>query len=130
MDAGKEAASVGQLLGALARDTGALMKQEVQLAVNEMSAKAESAARNSVLLAAGGALVHAGLIVLLFAAVVGLGRILPLWLSATIIGGIIVVLGAFLVLKARATLGSLDPVPEQTVASIKADVAMGKDQFQ
>ncbi len=130
MDASNDAASVGQLLSALARDTGALMKQEVQLAVNEMSAKAESAARNAAFLAAGGALVHAGLIVLLFAAVVGLGRILPLWLSATIIGGIIVVLGAFLVLKARATLGSLDPVPEQTVASIKADVAMGKDQFQ
>ncbi len=130
MDAGKEAASVGQLLGALARDTGALMKQEVQLAVNEMSAKAESAARNTALLAAGGALVHAGLIVLLFAAVVGLDRILPLWLSATIIGGIIVVLGAVLVLKARATLGSLDPVPQQTVESIKANVAWGKDQFQ
>ena len=42
-------ASIGQLFGALASDTSALVRQELQLASAEMTQKARQAARNAAM---------------------------------------------------------------------------------
>src|SRR4030095_16241431 len=62
--------SLGELFAELSRETGQLVRKEVELATTEMTAKAKKAATGSGIAAAGGALVHAGLLVVLAAIVI------------------------------------------------------------
>ena len=64
--------SLGELFAELSRETGVLVRKEVELATTEMTAKARTAAAHVGTIAAGGALAHAGLLVLLAAFVIGL----------------------------------------------------------
>jgi len=68
----KDDRSLGELLSEWSRETGQLVRKEVELATTEMSAKARRAGAAVAVAAAGGALVHAGLLVLLAAIVIGL----------------------------------------------------------
>ena len=122
--------SVGELLGALARDTGVLVRQEVQLASNEMAKKTSAAAQAAGVVAAGGAFAHAGLIGLMGALCLGLGTMVPLWLSAAIVGIAAAVIGYALVQKGLGTLKKLSPVPEQTVQTLKDDAIWAKEQVR
>jgi hypothetical protein len=60
----KSEATVGQLIGALATDTGALVRQELHLAATELTETAGAAARNAGYVAAGGALLHIAILAL------------------------------------------------------------------
>ena len=57
--------SLGELFAELSRETGVLVRKEVELATTELTAKARTAATHVGTIAAGGALAHAGLLVLL-----------------------------------------------------------------
>ncbi|MDP9001659.1 MAG: phage holin family protein [Myxococcota bacterium] len=124
--------SVGELLGALARDTGVLVRQEVQLASNEMTQKIATAARSVGLIAAGGALVHAGLLALIGALCVGLVTMMmiPVWLSALVVGLAIAGIGYALVQMGLNSLKRLNPVPQQTVRTLKDDAVGAKEQLR
>ena len=130
MDGGKSEASVGELLSALARDTGVLVRQEVQLAATEMTLKANSAAANTALVAAGGALFHAGFLALMIAVMVGLQAVLPLWLSAVILGVVVMGAGYALVQKGLNTLRTLDAIPQETLGTLKTNVVWAKEQLR
>jgi hypothetical protein len=120
--------SVGELLGTLARDMGVLVRQEVRLVSAEMTLKAKSFARNTLLVVLGGALGIAGLLVLIAAAIAALDTILPLWLSALIIGVVILGVGYLFIQKGLNAIRHIDPLPEQTIETIKDDVAWAKEQ--
>jgi len=130
LDATKPDASVGDLISTLARDMGVLVKQEVRLASAEMSLKAKVFARNALLLVLGGALGTAGLLALIAAAIAALDTVLPLWASALIIGLAIIFIGYAIVRKGLNAIRHLDPVPGQTVDTIRADVAWAKEQVR
>jgi len=55
--------SIGELLAELSRETSQLVRKEVELATTEMTAKAKKAGGQVGIAAAGGALMHAGLLV-------------------------------------------------------------------
>ncbi len=129
-NAEKNEATVGELLSALARDTGVLVRQEVQLAASEMTAKAKIAVRNTALVVAGGALIHAGLLALIIAGVVGLETVLPLWLSAVILGVAVMSAGFAFVQKGLGALRRLDAIPGQALGTLKADVVWAKEQLR
>jgi|SRR5688572_8880667 hypothetical protein len=114
----KSDASVGQLIGTLATDTGALVRQELRLAATEMTETAGAAARNAGLIAAGGALVHVGCIGLLVALVAALQPYLPLWSSAAIVGLVFAVAGVALFQTGLTALRQLDPVPRETLSTL------------
>jgi hypothetical protein len=61
--------SLGDLMAELSNETSRLVRKEVELATTEMTAKARVAAGHAGTAAAGGALMHAGLLVLLAAIV-------------------------------------------------------------
>src|SRR5512138_3429943 len=82
MNPDKSEATVGELFGALASDTGALVRQEVQLAATEMSEKAKAAARSAGLIVAGGALVHVSCVAAVVGLILGLMPFVPLWVTA------------------------------------------------
>jgi Putative Actinobacterial Holin-X, holin superfamily III len=127
---GQPEPSVGDLLSALARDTGVLMRQELQLVTTEMTLKARIFARNTGLIAFGGALALAGGLALLTACIAALHLVLPLWLSALIVGVVVTAAGYAFMMKGISALKHIDAVPAQTLSTLSADVAWAKEQVR
>jgi len=117
--------SVGELLTALARSTGTLVQQELQLAKTEVTGKARAAARDVGAIQAGGALAHAGVLTLVAALVVGLSSLVPVWASALVVGVIYVLLR-----RGMRSFDRIDAVPRQTVQAIKEDRLWMKEQLR
>ena len=112
--------SLGELFAELSRDTGLLVRKEVELATTELTGKAKVASMHAATVAAGGALAHAGLLVLLAALVSLLVRLgVELWLSAGIVAFLTMAIGYFLVNKGLANLRQANLAPTQTIQSIK-----------
>jgi hypothetical protein len=112
--------SLGELLSELSRETAQLVRKEVELATTEMTAKAKKAAAGAAVAAAGGAVVHAGLLVLLAAIVIGLAQSgIALWLSATLVAIVTMIVGYLLVNRGLGQLRRTNIVPKQTIETLK-----------
>lgn len=130
MNEQKSEATVGQLLSALASDTGALVRQEVQLAATEMSEKAKTAARSAGLVVAGGALIHLACMAVVLAVMAALQPTVPAWASAGAMGLLFVGSGAIMVRSGLSTLESLGTEPSETVNTLRDDAAWVKEQVR
>jgi len=120
MTARQDERSLGELFADLTKETGVLVRKEVELATTELAAKARVAGAHTATVAAGGALAHAGLLVLLGAIVIALTRLgVEPWLAALIValatGGI----GYLLVRKGLDALQRTSVKPTQTIESLK-----------
>lgn len=114
--------SLGDLLSELSRETGTLVKKEVELATTEMTAKLRSASRDAAAVGAGGALAHAGLLLLLAALVLGLSQLgIAPWLSALIIGLLTIIVGTVLVMMGISALRRTGVAPTHTIETLKED---------
>ncbi len=122
--------SVGALLGNLARDTSALVRQEMQLASTEMTIKAKAAARNAALVGVGSALALASLLAFMLAAVFGLATWLPPWASALVVGAIVGGAGVALASKGLTAFAKMQPLPMRTIATLKSDLNWVKGEVQ
>ena len=124
----KEERSLGDLFSELMSETSTLVRQEIALAQVEMTHKATKAGKNIGYLVVGGAVGYAALLVVLAAVVMIIGNFIPLWASALIVGAIVGVVAFMLISSALAELRKADPVPRETVESIKEDAKWLKDQ--
>lgn len=122
--------SVGALVGDLVRETETLVRQEVQLAKTEMSAKAITAARSVALIGAGGAVAHAGLLILLVGLVAALSQVIPTWSAALAVGVVTVCVGYFLVQRGAQALSDIEPAPERTIRTLKEGQLWAKEQLR
>src|SRR5215212_11832520 len=87
--------SLGDLFSDLTRETSTLLRQEVQLAKAELTQSATEAVRGIGMLVAGGAVAYAGLLFVLLAIVYGLIEAgWDAWLSALVVGLVVVAIGA------------------------------------
>jgi hypothetical protein len=122
--------SLGDLFSDLSRETTTLVRQEVQLAKAELTQSATEAARGIGMLVAGGAVAYAGLLFLLLAIVFGLIEVgWDAWVSALVVGLVVVAVGAVLVLRARESLKPANLAPQKTVETLKEDAAWAKEQI-
>jgi xanthine/uracil permease len=122
--------SLGDLFSDLSRETTTLVRKEVQLAKAELTQSATEAARGIGMLVAGGAVAYAGLLFLLLAIVYGLiDAGWDAWLSALVVGLVVVVIGAILVLRARESLKPANLAPRRTVETLKEDQEWAKEQI-
>lgn len=123
--------SFGELLSGLASDMSTLIKQEVELAKVEVSAKAKKAGKGVGMLAGAGV---AGLLVLMTLTallVVALDAVLELWLAILLVLLLWAVVAGVLALAGRSALRQAGPaVPEQTVDTVKEDVRWAKHPTQ
>jgi len=114
--------SLGALLAELSRETGQLIRKEIELATTEMTAKVKKAGVQVGITAAGGALVHAGELVLLAMLVITLTEIgLAAWLAALIVGLVALAVGYVLVNRGLSALRDISITPRQTIESVKED---------
>jgi Putative Actinobacterial Holin-X, holin superfamily III len=122
--------SLGDLFSDLSRETTTLVRKEVQLAKAELTQSATEAARGIGMLVAGGAVAYAGLLFLLLAIVFGLIEAgWDAWLSALVVGLVVVAVGAILVLRARESLKPANLAPRRTVETLKEDQEWAKEQI-
>ena len=112
--------SLGDLFAELSRETGLLVRKEVELATTEMTAKLKKTGAQAGVVAAGGALAHAGLLILLTAVVLGLAELgMPSWLSALLVAVAVIAIGYFMASRGIANMRATNITPTQTIDSIK-----------
>jgi len=123
--------SLGELFGDLARDTGTLVRQEIELARTEMTQKAMRVGKDIGFLLAGGAVAYAGFLAILAAIAVGLGQLgVPWWLAALLVGLVVAGIGGFLVMRGLSALRQETAVPQQTIDTLKEDAEWAKAKTQ
>ena len=117
----KEDRSLGELFGDLAGGTARLVRQEVRLAHTELSQAASRVGRSAGATLAGGAVAHAGFLIVLASAIVGLavGIAVPQWVAALVVGVVVLLVGYWLVGRAGAALKREDLLPRKTIESLR-----------
>lgn len=121
--------SVRELIRQMSEDSSQLIRSEIRLAQAEMSAKAKDVGIGIGGFSAAGLLAFFGIGVLLAAAVLGLATQLPAWLSAVIIGVVLLVIAGIVALAARRKMSqAAPPMPERAVETVKQDVQEIKER--
>lgn len=122
-----EGRSFGELLRDLAQDSANLVRQELHLAKTEAEDKLHQSVASAATLVTAALVAFAGLIILLHAAVYGLGEAgLEPWLAALIVGGVVLVIGVVLVQKARHELSTQSLGAGRTAANLRKDLELVK----
>lgn len=125
----KEERSLGELLAELAGETGTLVRQEVALAGAELTDKATTVGKNIGFLAVGGAIAYAAVLALLAAIVLFLSNYIPAWTSALVVAGVVGVVAYLMITAALTKLRKTDPVPRETIESLKEDATWLKKEM-
>ena len=124
-------ASLGDLIKTMSADLSRLIRNEIQLAQIELSAKIKTAGIGVGAFGGAGVLAFYGLAVLIAAAVLGLAMVLPAWLAALIVGVVVLAIAGVAALIGKKKVSEAGPaMPERTVASVKEDVAEIKESIQ
>ncbi|MFF0792129.1 phage holin family protein [Streptomyces spiralis] len=121
--------SVGELVHQATEDLSLLVRQEVALAKEELTAKGRRMGRGGGLLGAAGAIAYVGLIALAGTAVAALSLALPVWASALIVTGALFGIAGLLAVVGRSQLRRAGPpTPRRTIGSVRADVEEIKER--
>ncbi|MFO7678564.1 MAG: phage holin family protein [Chloroflexota bacterium] len=113
--------SLGDLFGDLSQKASTLVRQEVQLAKVEMKQKATEASVEVATITVGGFIANAALLAFTAALVLGLAEFMAPWLAALIVSLGLALVAGLLIAKGVKALREMDPVPEQTVTTLKED---------
>lgn len=124
----KGSRSIGDLFSDLSKDLRNLVRQEMDLAKTEMSRKASRAGKDIAYIAVGGAIAYAGFLAILGAIVILIGKIVPWWASAFIVGIVVGGIGYTFVAKGRRDLKREQFKPEQTIETLREDKEWMKRQ--
>lgn len=120
--------SIADLVRDLANETNTLVRQEIELAKVELSAKVRTAGKGAGMLGGAGVAALLSLGALTACAVALLATAIDhVWLSALIVALIWGAVAAVLAMRGRDEVKeAAPPVPEETVESVKEDVAWAK----
>jgi hypothetical protein len=122
--------TVTGLLGDLARESARLLRQEIALVKAELLGKLGRMGMGAAELVAGGLVAYAGFLVLLAAAILGLGHVMPAWLAALVVGVVVVAIGLGLVWKGRRDVKPENLVPDRTLRTLREDARWAREQLR
>lgn len=111
--------SIGDLIGEITGDLSRLFRQEVELAKAEAKREAKKAGKATGLLSGAGLAAYLVIVLLSFAAVFGLGEVMPLGWAAVLVAVVWAIIGAVLYAAGRKQLRTVNPVPQQTAETLK-----------
>ncbi|TPG28089.1 phage holin family protein [Mycolicibacterium hodleri] len=114
--------SISELVNQLSSQTSRLVRDEMKLATSEFREAAKHAGLGAGLLSVAGLLAILGLGTLVTSAIAGLALVLPLWAAALAIGVLLFVAAGIAGLISKKQLQKTEPLPEQTMASVKQDI--------
>ena len=121
--------SLSELLSDVTGEIATLFRKEVELARAETSEQVSKAAKAGAMLGAAAVVGFLTLILLAFAAAWGLSEIVPEGVAFLIVGLLFGLVAAVLASAGKKKIGSISPMPDQTVQTLKADVQVAKDSF-
>ncbi|MDO8212176.1 phage holin family protein [Conexibacter sp. CPCC 206217] len=122
--------SIGELLKDLTDETSTLVRQELALARAELTQKGKAAGKGAGMLGAAGvvALLMLGTLTACVVALLSTA-VDHVWLAALIVTVVYAAVAAVLALAGRRALkDAVPPAPEETIESVKEDVAWVKTQ--
>lgn len=122
--------SIKEIWAALQPQVQELVSRQIELAKTEMAPVGKQAGVAIGLLLTGAVFMLVFLIVLSFAGVYALSLVLPIWASALIVSGILLVIGGILAGTGAGRLRSLDPTPHHTIRTLQQNVNWLKGQLR
>jgi hypothetical protein len=128
-DSAEDKESLGDLFSRLTADLSRLVRDEVELAKVEINHTVENVKTAGVSIGAAGFLGIMAFVMLSFAAAWGLAEVVPTGVAFLIVGGAYGFVALALIALGRQRLKAAKPVPEQTVETLKEDVAWAKQQM-
>ena len=115
--------TTADLVKLAAEQVARLVRDELKLAQTELAAKGKRAGMGIGMFGAAGIVALYGVAALLAAAIIGLAAVLPAWLSALLIGVVLLATGAVLALIGRGQVKrATPPAPTEAVRNVKADL--------
>jgi uncharacterized integral membrane protein len=122
--------SVKEIIDALKPQLQELVNKQVELARTELVPVGRQAGIAVGLLVTGAVFLFVFLIFLAFTGVYVLNLFLPLWASALIVSGILLLIGGILAGTGANVLRRLDPKPHRTIRTLQQNVNWLKGQFR
>jgi hypothetical protein len=126
----EEDRSLGELFGNLTSDLSALVRSEMELARVELKEEAAKAGKAAGLLGGGALAAYLAVTLLAFAAAWGLAEVVDAGWAFLIVGLVVGAIAAAIALKGRERLNAVEPVPEQTVETLKEDARWARAQLK
>ncbi|HEX6755188.1 MAG TPA: phage holin family protein [Mycobacteriales bacterium] len=120
--------SVGALLSRVTTDLSTLMRQEVALAKAELKEEATRAGKAGGMLGGAGAVGYLVLVFLSLALMFALGHVIDLGWAALVTAVVLGIVATVLFVAGRSRLKQVDPKPEQTLETLKADVPWARNR--
>ncbi|QYC43356.1 hypothetical protein Nocox_28860 [Nonomuraea coxensis DSM 45129] len=118
-----------KLVSDLSEQVSRLVKDELRLARMELTEKGKRAGFGAGLFGAAGTAAFFGAAALVAAVILLLALAMPAWVAAAVVGVVLFVVAAVLGLVGKNQVKrATPPVPEETIASVKADIDMVKER--
>lgn len=121
---------IAGLIRQLGREVPSLLTKELALAKVEITESINATKAATASMAAGGAVLLAGLIILLQAAVYGLSQVMEAWLAALIVGVVVMAVGYMMVQAGKKKFAPTSFKPERTMHSLQKDKEAIKEAVQ
>ena len=118
--------SLGQLFSQLTTDLSVLVRDEIELAKVELKADMRAVGKSGGLLGGAAFAGYLTVVLLSFALAWGLAELMPAGLAFLIVGVLWAVVGAVAYTAGRKQMAGTSLKPEQTVETLKEDVAWAK----
>jgi Putative Actinobacterial Holin-X, holin superfamily III len=113
----------------LSEQVSALIRDELKLARLEMTSKGKQAALGAGMFGTSGVIALYGVGCLLACAIIAISGVVAAWLAALVVGAALFTAAGCAALLGKRRVGrAAPPVPEQAVASVKADVEEIKER--
>jgi uncharacterized membrane protein YqjE len=122
---------LGALVHDLTQQVPRLIRSEIRLAQVELTEKGKRAGLGIGMFSAAGLFAFLGLCCLVATAILGLAHALPDWLSALIIGAVLLAGAGIAALVGKKEVGqATPPAPEHAIAGVKEDIATVKGEHR
>ena len=122
------------LFSDLWRETSTLVHDEAELIKAEMSEKVSQVTHGATAMAVGGAILFAGFIVLLFAAVGAIELLMrsehAIWIAPLIVGAVVMLAGAIALGVGRSRMKARNLRPERSMDSLRRDARLAKEHVK
>lgn len=124
-----EERSLSELLSDVTTEIATLFRKEVELAKAETSEQVSRAAKAGGMLGAAAVIGFLDLILFSFAAAWALSEIVPEGVAFLIVAVLFAVVAGVLAMAGKKRLATINPMPNQTVQTLRDDVQVAKDSF-
>jgi hypothetical protein len=112
--------SIGELFGELTRETGTLIRQQMELARLELSQRVSRLGKGLTRVVIGGALATGGLLAIVAGIVLAVTAMgVPAWVSALVVGAALALVGYLLAQQAITAMSREDLTPQATLETLK-----------